>query len=64
MLIVTRRVGEAVVIGEHIEVRVLEAHGRQVRLGIEAPASVVVLREELVGKYQREPGANGAGGQP
>ncbi len=50
MLILTRRIGEGVIIGDDIRVVVLEVRGKQVRLGLEAPIEVVVLRDEL---YQR-----------
>lgn len=50
MLILTRRIGEGVIIGDDIRVVVLEVRGKQVRLGIEAPMDVVVLRDEI---YQR-----------
>lgn len=50
MLILTRKVGERVTIGDDIVVTVLEIKGRQVRLGIEAPAHTRVHREEI---YQR-----------
>jgi carbon storage regulator len=47
MLILTRRPGETILIGEDIEVRILEVRGNQVRIGIEAPETVKVLRAEL-----------------
>jgi carbon storage regulator len=47
MLILTRRVGESVVIGDDIVVTVVEVRGDAVRLGIEAPRSVDVHREEI-----------------
>ncbi|MBZ5704745.1 MAG: carbon storage regulator CsrA, partial [Acidobacteriia bacterium] len=47
MLILTRKIGESILIGENIRVVVLEVRGRQIRLGIEAPADIVVLREEI-----------------
>jgi flagellar assembly factor FliW len=46
VLILTRKVGESIIIGGNIRVVVLEVRGRQIRLGIEAPADIVVLREE------------------
>jgi carbon storage regulator len=49
MLVLTRKPGEAIVIGPDIEVRVLSVgRGGQVRLGIAAPDEVLILREELV----------------
>jgi carbon storage regulator len=50
MLILTRRVGEAVMIGDDVSITVLDVKGHQVRLGIDAPRSVAVHREEV---YQR-----------
>jgi len=48
MLILTRRVGEKIMIGEEMSVMVLGVKGRHVSLGIEAPADVNIVREELV----------------
>lgn len=48
MLILTRRVGETVVIGEEIVVTVLGIKGNQVRIGVQAPKNVPVHREELL----------------
>lgn len=47
MLVLTRRKGEALKIGENIQIRILEVNGHQVRVGIEAPREIVILREEL-----------------
>lgn len=47
MLILTRRPGESIQVGDEIEISVLEIRGNQVRLGIKAPADVLVLRSEL-----------------
>ncbi len=52
MLILTRRVGETVVVGDNILVTVLGFKGNQVRLGIEAPADVAVHREEIFNRLQ------------
>lgn len=54
MLILTRKLGESITIGDDIKVSVLGIRGRQVRLGIEAPARVVVHREEIYVKIQEE----------
>lgn len=54
MLILTRRLGESITIGDDIKVSVLGIHGRQVRLGIEAPPEVIVHREEIYVKIQAE----------
>ncbi len=57
MLILTRRVGEALKIGDEVSVTVLRVKGDQVRLGIEAPKSVTVHREELAERLEREASA-------
>ena len=48
MLILTRKAEQAIVIGEHTIVRVLSVDGDRVKLGIDAPANIAVLREELL----------------
>ena len=47
MLILTRRVGEALKLGEYITVTVLGVRANQVRIGIDAPKSVAIQREEI-----------------
>jgi len=54
LLILTRRLGESITIGDKIKVSVLGIHGRQVRIGIDAPSDVVVHREEIYVKIQQE----------
>ncbi len=54
MLILTRKLGESITIGDNIRVSVLGIRGRQVRLGIDAPSDVVVHREEIYVKIQQE----------
>lgn len=54
MLILTRRVGESVRIGEGIEVHVFAVNGNQVRIGIKAPKDVVVDREEVALRKEKE----------
>lgn len=54
MLILTRRVGESVMIGEHIQVTILAVRGNQVRVGIKAPNDVQVHREEIYQRIQDE----------
>ncbi len=48
MLVLNRKVGERIVIGDGVVVTVVSVHGQQVRVGIEAPASVQIWREELL----------------
>ena len=55
MLILTRRVGEAVHIGNNITVRVLGVKGGQVRIGFDVPKEVNIIRTELLNKPKKEP---------
>ena len=52
MLVLTRKINETIIIAENIRVTIMAIHGRKVRLAIEAPPEVAILREELV----RRPG--------
>jgi carbon storage regulator len=54
MLILTRKSGDSVTIGDNIKITVVEIRGRQVRLGIEAPSELVVHREEVYKRIQEE----------
>ncbi len=54
MLILTRRVGEALMIGENTKIVVLGVKGSQIRLGINAPKEVMVHREEIFDKIKDE----------
>ncbi len=54
MLILTRKVGESITIGEQVKITVLGVFGRQVRLGVDAPPDVLVHREEVYVKIQEE----------
>ena len=54
MLILTRRVGESVIIGDNITLTVLGVRGHQVRLGVDAPKDVSVHREEIYQRIQKE----------
>ncbi|MEW9081666.1 carbon storage regulator CsrA [Caldanaerobacter subterraneus] len=48
MLILTRKVGQSIIIGEDIEIKVLEIINGQIKLGITAPKNISILRKELL----------------
>ncbi len=54
MLILTRRVGETLMIGDNVSVTVLRVKGNQVRLGVNAPKDISVHREEIYDRIKRE----------
>jgi len=54
MLILTRRVGETLLVGDDVEVTVLGSKGNQVRVGINAPKTIPVIREELLTRDQNQ----------
>lgn len=58
MLILTRRVGETVMIGDDVTVTVLGIVGNQVKIGFSAPKHIHIVREELIERDKRERAAN------
>jgi len=54
MLILTRKPGQSIVIGDNVTLMVIGINGNQVRLGIEAPIEISVHREEVYDRIQRE----------
>lgn len=54
MLSLTRRKGESIIIGDDVEVKILELHGSQVKIGVQAPQSLSVHRKEVYLRIQQE----------
>lgn len=50
MLVLTRRLGETIVIGDDVVIKIVDIHGKQIRIGIEAPSEISVYRGEI---YER-----------
>ena len=64
MLVLTRKVGDKVLLGEEIQIAVIEVQGNQVKLGISAPRSLPVLRAELRDREAGAPSDDRAGPPP
>ncbi|MDO9476231.1 MAG: carbon storage regulator CsrA [Pseudohongiella sp.] len=58
MLILTRRIGETLMVGDDVTVTVLGVKGNQVRIGVNAPKDVAVHREEIYQRIQKERGGS------
>ena len=54
MLVLTRRLGETIVIGDDIVIKIVDIHGKQIRIGIDAPAEVSVYRGEIYDRIMLE----------
>ncbi len=54
MLVLTRKVGESIAIGDQIKIRVVEVKGNSIRIGIDAPADFRIYREEIYLKVQEQ----------
>jgi carbon storage regulator len=63
MLILTRKVGETLMIGDEVEVTILSLKGNQVRIGVNAPKDVPVHREEIYDRIKREQAGNEVGNE-
>ena len=55
MLILTRRAGESIMVGDEVTVTVLGINGNQIRIGIDAPREITVHRKEVYERIQAEP---------
>lgn len=54
MLVLTRKLGETIVIGDNIVIKVVDIHGKQIRLGIEAPTEISIFRGEIYDRIKEE----------
>ncbi len=63
MLVLTRRLGETIVIGDNIVIKIVSIHGKQIRIGIEAPTEVSVYRGEIYERIKAENEAAAAASQ-
>lgn len=54
MLVLTRKLGETIVIGDNIVIKVVDIHGKQIRIGIEAPTEITIFRGEIYERIQKE----------
>lgn len=54
MLVLTRRIGESILLGDDIEITILDSHSGEIKIGISAPRSVVILRREIYDAVREE----------
>ena len=54
MLVLTRKLGETIVIGDDIVIKVVDIHDKQIRLGIDAPTEISIFRGEIYERIQEE----------
>ncbi len=54
MLVLTRKIGESITIGDDITVRVLEINGANIKIGINAPKNITIYRQEIYDKIKEE----------
>ncbi|MFS0787761.1 carbon storage regulator CsrA [Shouchella sp. 1P09AA] len=54
MLVLSRKINESICIGDHVELTVLEVSGDQVKIGIQAPKSVDIIRKEIIEMVEKE----------
>ena len=54
MLVITRRLGESINIGDNIKITVVDIDGKQVKIGIEAPKDIAIFREEVYERIKQE----------
>ena len=54
MLLLTRRIGETIIIGDDVKITVVEVNGGQVKIGIDAPREISIVREEIAGKFDKQ----------
>ncbi len=64
MLILTRRIGETLMVGDEVTVTVLGIKGNQVRIGVNAPGDIAVHRQEVYEKIQKEANVSQSGVEP
>jgi len=53
MLVLSRKPGQAILIGENIEIQIIEIQGEQIRIGINAPRDITIVRKELIDEVKQ-----------